>query len=159
MIRHGAETPTPLAELRPDVPAAVVEIVQRLLAKRPKDRYQTPAELAAALEPFAVSGPTPWAPPPSSPYLDAAATPVSEPSRSSRNILEGSSSEELSALTNTEPPDLSPTPINVPDRPRRRSSEHLPIAPRRRTRALAWIAAAAAALVAGLAVLMALRGW
>ncbi|HEY7315595.1 MAG TPA: serine/threonine-protein kinase [Gemmataceae bacterium] len=161
LIRHGAETPTPLAELRPDVPAAVVEIVQRLLAKRPKDRYQTPAELAAALEPFAVSGPTPWAPPPSSPYLDAAVTPVSAPSRSSRNILEGISSEELSAMTKTEPPDLSPTPVNAPDRPRRpRSSARLPAASRRRTRALAWIAgAAAAALVAGLAVLMALRGW
>jgi serine/threonine-protein kinase len=64
LIRHGTETPTAIQELRPEVPPAVVAIVNKLLAKRPEDRYQTPAALAAALEPFAVSGPTPWGPPP-----------------------------------------------------------------------------------------------
>ncbi|HEY7423421.1 MAG TPA: serine/threonine-protein kinase [Gemmataceae bacterium] len=160
LIRHSAEMPAPIAESRSDVPAPLIDIVLRLLSKHPEDRYQTPAEVAAALEPYAVSGPTPWAsPPPSSPYLDITATPLSEPTSSSRNILESNSSDEWSALTNTQPPDLSPTPIISPDRPRPGSSEHLPIASRRRTRALAWITGLAAALLAGLAVLMALRGW
>jgi serine/threonine protein kinase len=65
LIRHGTETPTPLEDLRPDLPPAVVAIVRKLMAKRPEDRFQTPAELVAALEPFAASNPTPWAPPPS----------------------------------------------------------------------------------------------
>jgi serine/threonine-protein kinase len=161
LVCHSVEKPTPIAELRPDVPAAVAEIVQRLLAKRPEERYQTPTELATALEPYAVGGPTPWAsaPPPSSPYLDAAATPVRKSTRSSRNILEGTSSEELSALTGTEPQDPSLTPVNAPTRPRRRSSENLPAAPRRRTMALLWVVGIAAALLAGLAVMMALMGW
>ena len=36
----------------PDIPAAVTAIVARLLAKVPGERFQTPAALAAALEPF-----------------------------------------------------------------------------------------------------------
>lgn len=40
----------------PDIPADVVAIVDRLLAKSPDDRFQTPAELAAALEPLSGRG-------------------------------------------------------------------------------------------------------
>jgi serine/threonine-protein kinase len=157
LVRHSSESPPSIAALRSDVPAPVIDIVLRLLAKHPEDRYQTPAELAATLEPYAVSDPMPWAAPPSpsSPYLDDAATPLSEPLNSSRNVLEGGSSDDLSALTNTAPPDLSPTPISAPAHPL--SSQHLPAAPRRKT-ALMWIAVAAA-LFAGLVVLMALKGW
>jgi hypothetical protein len=39
--------------LRPEVPAALAAVVSRLLAKRPEERFQSPAELAAALEAFA----------------------------------------------------------------------------------------------------------
>jgi serine/threonine protein kinase len=152
LIRHSIEMAASIAAMRPDVPPPVVEIVERLMAKHPEDRYQTPADLAAALEPYAVSGPTPWAslPPPSSPYLDAAATPVSAESADSGNVLEDSSSDELTALANTQSPDPSPTPVNVvPDR--------LPGA-RRRRRIAFWTAALVAALIAGLAVMMLLSG-
>lgn len=44
-----------LSEARPDVPAAVVDIYQRLMAKSPADRYQTAAEVVAALQPFTSS--------------------------------------------------------------------------------------------------------
>jgi len=47
--RHQQEQVAPLATLRPDVSAEVVALVDRLLAKQPDDRYQTPAEVAAAL--------------------------------------------------------------------------------------------------------------
>jgi hypothetical protein len=47
--RHRDEPPPTLETLRKDVPADVVAIVRRLLAKRPEERFQTPAELAAAL--------------------------------------------------------------------------------------------------------------
>jgi serine/threonine protein kinase len=41
-----------LAGSRADIPAAVVDIYQKLLAKKPADRFQTAAELAEALLPF-----------------------------------------------------------------------------------------------------------
>jgi serine/threonine-protein kinase len=55
LIRHGTEEPVPVERLRPGVPAAVVAVVRKLMAKRPEDRFQTPAELADALAPLAVA--------------------------------------------------------------------------------------------------------
>jgi formylglycine-generating enzyme required for sulfatase activity/tRNA A-37 threonylcarbamoyl transferase component Bud32 len=60
MLQHNMDEPTPLEQLRPDVPAGVAAVVRRLMAKRPQDRYQTPAELAAALS-AAPAAPTPAA--------------------------------------------------------------------------------------------------
>jgi hypothetical protein len=51
--KHRWQTPTPLERLRPGIPPGVAAVVNRLLAKRPCERYQRPAELADALEPFA----------------------------------------------------------------------------------------------------------
>jgi WD40 repeat protein/serine/threonine protein kinase len=56
LLKHQMEAPTPLEQLRNDLPAGVIAIVARLTAKRPQDRFQTPAELIAALEPFCVEG-------------------------------------------------------------------------------------------------------
>jgi serine/threonine-protein kinase len=50
LMRHQREEPQPVRERRPAVSAALAEVVHRLLAKRPEDRYQTPGELARALE-------------------------------------------------------------------------------------------------------------
>src|SRR5262249_23874365 len=43
--------PSPRAA-RPDVPPELAAVVARLLAKKPEQRYQTPGEVVAALEPF-----------------------------------------------------------------------------------------------------------
>jgi WD40 repeat protein len=51
-------------QLRPEVPQALAELIARLMAKRPADRYQTPAELAAALEQLARTGQLPAPPRP-----------------------------------------------------------------------------------------------
>lgn len=51
-LAHQVEVPRLVTELRPEVPAGVAAVVRKLLAKRPENRMQTPAELAAALEPF-----------------------------------------------------------------------------------------------------------
>jgi serine/threonine-protein kinase len=53
MTKQRFEEPTPIERLRSDVPAEVRAIVRKLMAKRPADRYQTPAEAAEALRPFA----------------------------------------------------------------------------------------------------------
>jgi len=60
LIRHNTEEPTPLEKRRPDVPPPVAAVVRKLMAKKPDDRLQTAAELVRALEPFSVSGSTPW---------------------------------------------------------------------------------------------------
>ncbi|MBX3450957.1 MAG: SUMF1/EgtB/PvdO family nonheme iron enzyme [Planctomycetaceae bacterium] len=55
-FRGHVNDPIPdLAEARPDVPAAVVDIYQKLMAKSPADRYQTAAEVVASLQPFSSS--------------------------------------------------------------------------------------------------------
>ena len=49
MIKHQCDLPTPLRTLRREISEPVVQIVQRLLAKKPEDRFQTPQELETAL--------------------------------------------------------------------------------------------------------------
>jgi CheY-like chemotaxis protein len=54
---HLERDPPPLAELRADLPAGLVPVVGQMMAKDPAARYQTPAEVARALAPFAAVGP------------------------------------------------------------------------------------------------------
>lgn len=49
LVKHQLDEAPPVESLRPDVPAPVAAVVRKLMAKRPEERYQTPAELAAAL--------------------------------------------------------------------------------------------------------------
>jgi hypothetical protein len=46
------DAPVPLSQLRPDLPKELAALVGRMMARRPEDRYQTPADVAAALAPF-----------------------------------------------------------------------------------------------------------
>lgn len=48
--QHTEDPPTPLRRYRPEASAAVEEFVQRLLAKRPEDRFQSAAEAIRFLE-------------------------------------------------------------------------------------------------------------
>ncbi len=49
--------PPPVHRLRPDVDAALSEVIQKLLTRDPAGRYQTAAEVVAVLGPFAVLPP------------------------------------------------------------------------------------------------------
>ena len=48
--QHAEAAPTPLAELRDDVPPAVQTIFARMTARHPDERYQSPAEVIAAID-------------------------------------------------------------------------------------------------------------
>lgn len=56
MVKHATEPPPPLSTFAEGVPPGLQHVVDRLLAKKPGDRYQTPAEAVAALQPFATAG-------------------------------------------------------------------------------------------------------
>ncbi len=47
--------PTPINQLRPDVPSDLADILHKALAKKPRDRFQTPLEFAEALSGWATS--------------------------------------------------------------------------------------------------------
>lgn len=49
LLKHQMEEPRPVEQLRPDIPPSVAAIVRKLLAKKPANRYQTPAEVVAAI--------------------------------------------------------------------------------------------------------------
>jgi tRNA A-37 threonylcarbamoyl transferase component Bud32 len=53
---HQERTPRSLSTLRRDLPAELIAILERMMAKRPEDRYQSPAEVAAALQSLAQRG-------------------------------------------------------------------------------------------------------
>jgi serine/threonine-protein kinase len=49
LLKHQADEPEPVETVRPDVPASVALILRKMMAKKPEDRFQTPAEVAEAL--------------------------------------------------------------------------------------------------------------
>jgi serine/threonine protein kinase len=160
LVRHGVQEPTPVEHLRLDVPQEIAAVVQRLMAKDPADRFQTPAELAAVLTPFAVSGPAIWSDPRrSDPTL------LSDPSLDGEEEVENASGpefafhptswDESSALAGTVPPDLSATPLSA-IRPRSNSKTFASVLAEERRRlrqVLIWTGSLilGAALVAGIA--------
>lgn len=56
MIKHQNAEPTPLEKFRSDVPDEVLLILQRMMAKQPEKRFQTPAAVALSLLPFTRAG-------------------------------------------------------------------------------------------------------
>jgi putative intracellular protease/amidase len=51
-LSHVESAPRPLSELRPGLPPALLEVLERMMAKAPDQRYQLPVEVARALEAF-----------------------------------------------------------------------------------------------------------
>ncbi|HEV2946308.1 MAG TPA: serine/threonine-protein kinase [Gemmataceae bacterium] len=49
LMMHQTMLPNPVREFRPEVSPHIEMVVHRLMAKRPEDRFQTPAELVEAL--------------------------------------------------------------------------------------------------------------
>jgi serine/threonine protein kinase len=58
MIWHQVRQPKSIRILRPDVPAGMASVLDKMMAKEADRRYQIPGEVAAALSPF-VSEPVP----------------------------------------------------------------------------------------------------
>ena len=72
LVSHQTRQPTPIRSIRPEVPEELVAVIDKMLAKDPGQRYQTPQDVADALAPFTL---TPIPPPPDQemPHLSPAA--------------------------------------------------------------------------------------
>ncbi len=53
LIKHRLEEPRPIEALRGDLPEGLGPVLRKMMAKDPAARFQTPAEVAEALTPFA----------------------------------------------------------------------------------------------------------
>jgi serine/threonine-protein kinase len=49
MLAHLREEPRPVESLRKDLPAGLGKVLRKLMAKRPENRYQSPAEFVERL--------------------------------------------------------------------------------------------------------------
>ncbi len=119
LIWHLTRTPAPVTELRPDTPAALNDLLRKMLAKNPWERPQTPADVARALEPLTKK---PIDPPPTkempllSPALRSGRGPgIPQGGASSRKSWVFGSQVSSNALQDTPPP--SQTPTNAVPRP------------------------------------------
>ncbi len=86
LYKHIETEPADVREFCPTVPARQVEVLRRMLAKKPADRYQTPTELLAALletrkRPTAESRPVAVLAPPPPPSAEPRPAPAPPPSR------------------------------------------------------------------------------
>ncbi|QVL31468.1 protein kinase [Telmatocola sphagniphila] len=52
LLYHQTHEPVKLETLRAEIPTAMADIVRKMMAKNPDDRFQTPEEVALALEPW-----------------------------------------------------------------------------------------------------------
>jgi hypothetical protein len=103
LLMHQMDDPAPLREERPDVPSDVEDILHRLMAKRPEQRFQTAAELAEALEPFCREDPDLLAVKPRDPVLAEV----------------GNEAPTISTISSAPFDDAEPRPISQPrERPK-----------------------------------------
>lgn len=58
LLRHQTDEAPPLSSRRPDVPPRVIQIIKRLMAKQPEQRYSTGLELVHELTAVSSSNPT-----------------------------------------------------------------------------------------------------
>jgi len=89
LIAHQTRQPVPIRNVRAEVPAGLAAVLERMMAKSISERYQSPAEVCAALAPFI---PAEMAPPPEEemPVLSPAARENSNQGGSSSGSASGS---------------------------------------------------------------------
>lgn len=52
LISHQTRNPTPIRQIRPEVPQGIADILEKMMGKSLEERYQTPAEVYEAFIPF-----------------------------------------------------------------------------------------------------------
>jgi eukaryotic-like serine/threonine-protein kinase len=81
LLWHRTKDPTPIRQLRPEVPEGLAAVVQKMMMKDPNRRFQSPADVAAELERWVpLSAQVPLPAPEEMPALSPAAQDTSAPS-------------------------------------------------------------------------------
>jgi serine/threonine protein kinase len=110
LIWHQMKTPTAVRKLRPDVPEAMAVVISRMMAKDPAGRYQTPADVVAALAPWTQTVLRPPAPAELPPLR-----PSARARRMGRNVERSAGSTVVNRAARTTalsaPPAAAPEPL------------------------------------------------
>jgi serine/threonine protein kinase len=102
LLHHQKQAPDPVQRFRPEVPAELNAIIQRMLAKDPRDRYQHTADVVTALDPWTQT----QIPPPKDDEIPRR-------SRAVRRIESPATPLPVS-LRSITPPARSPSPTPIP---------------------------------------------
>lgn len=155
LMAHMMQPVPHVRDLRPDLPAALVEALDRMLAKQPAERYGTPAEVMTAMAPFARDSDLK--------QLFAQVSKSSQPALAPPTMSE-TTPHLSSALTGTRPhheaapvvayqPEAQARAVTSPSRSGPSTPGWRGLPPRRRF-GLICAAAAAAALLAGVVIVI-----
>lgn len=114
MIWHQVRQPKSVRQLRPEIPEGLAHVMERMLAKEPARRLQTPAEVAASLAEF-VPSPVPLPTPEEMPPLVNAGlvNPSSQASQSTAMRTPGTATAPRSPNGAMLPNGRSPQPKHV----------------------------------------------
>jgi formylglycine-generating enzyme required for sulfatase activity/tRNA A-37 threonylcarbamoyl transferase component Bud32 len=86
VLKHLHDPPPPIRNARGDIPAELAVVIDKMMEKKPADRYQKPFEVVQALSPFCQTEPPPL---PAAQAAPAAKTPPPDPphARMRRRLL------------------------------------------------------------------------
>jgi serine/threonine protein kinase len=117
LFKHVQDRPKPVRELRPEIPFEVQAVVEKLLAKKPEDRYQQPGQLAKVLEPLCRPSAEPAAPPTSElwPFSLVGLAPAAGPGRTAKEGETVSSAGALPPPAPKEKDQPSAPPVAAPN--------------------------------------------
>ena len=109
LIWHQMKAPTPVRKLRPEAPEAMAAVLERMMAKDAAKRYQTPAEVVAALAPWTRAA---LPPPPA-----AEMPPVRPPARAGKPWRKTAGSAGSTVVQRATRPTALQAPSAVPNAP------------------------------------------
>ena len=107
LLWHRTKDPAPIRQIRQEVPEGLAAIVEKMMKKDPAARYQTPMEVAVALEAYLPAN-VPVPPLIEMPALSSAALEGAEPPPETKKDAKQSTTVESSTLAR---PDLKPKPF------------------------------------------------
>ncbi len=151
IIWHQMKEPTPVRELRPEVPKGIAAVQARMMAKAVEDRYQTPLEVDEALAPLDTDD----IPPPPEDEMPRLCPRSQGPGSDPSTVRRHRSSTSTTKVRRISVPNADETPTVITARPVVAAAA---AKPSRLPRTLLWVGAGIGTLLVILASVL-LTGW